>query len=115
MLYLNLFLMAAVICFIVDISGFFDFVKKFIASRLEGKYSNLSAEDIKIPFVTCSLCSVWWAGIIYILVVGEFTFVNLAYVALLALVSSNISGFLLCIKDALATIENLIQKLLEKI
>lgn len=111
---LNLLLLTIIICFIIDISGFFTFVKKFVASRLEGKYNNLKAEDIKIPFVTCSLCSVWWAGIIYICIIGEFTFINLAIVAFLALVSSNISGFMLLIKDYLATFENWLQKLIMK-
>lgn len=111
---LNLLLLTFVICFIVDVSGFFNFVKKFIASRLEGKYINLKAEDIKIPFVTCSLCSVWWAGIIYICIISEFTFVNLAIVALLAMLSSNISGFMFLIKDILATIEMWLQKLISK-
>lgn len=111
---INLFLLTFVICFIVDVSGFFTFVKKFVASRLEGKYNNLKAEDIKIPFVTCSLCSVWWAGIIYICIIGEFTFVNLSIVAALALFSSNISGFMLTLKDYLAALENWLQKLIQK-
>ena len=111
---LNLLLLTFVICFVVDVSGFFTFVKKFVASRLEGKYKNLTPEDIKIPFVTCSLCSVWWAGIIYICIISEFTFVNLAIVAVLALFSSNISGFMLLIKDILATIEMWLQKLVMK-
>lgn len=114
MTYINLFLISAVICFIVDISGFFDFVRKFVASRMENRYKNLTADDIKIPFVTCSLCSVWWAGLIYLIIAGEFTIVNIAYVALLSLCSSNISGFLLSIKDLLAWIEMKFQKLIEE-
>lgn len=111
---LNLFLLAIIVCFIVDCSGFFTFVKKFVASKLEGKYKNLKYEDIKIPFVTCSLCTVWWTGIVYICIMHQFTIVNLAYVALLALVSSNISGLLMTIKDYLATFEMWLQKLIEK-
>lgn len=111
---LNLFLLSTIICFIIDISGFFTFVKKFVASRIEGKYKNLKYEDIKIPFVTCSLCTVWWTGIIYLLCIREFTIINFAFVAFLALVSSNISGLLLTFKDYLATFENWLQKLIKK-
>lgn len=111
---LNLLLLTFVICFIVDVSGFFTFVKKFVASRLEGKYSNLKAEDIKIPFVTCSLCTVWWAGIIYLLCIGDFTLVNLTFVAFLSLVSSNISGLLFTLKDYLSSFEMWLQKLIMK-
>lgn len=112
---INLILIAIIICFVVDVSGFFTFVKKFVASRLEGKYKNITPEDIKIPFITCSLCSVWWAGLIYLLFVGKFTIPYIAFVAFLSLISSNISSILLLLKDILSTLENLIIKLLKKI
>jgi hypothetical protein len=110
---LDLILLTVIICFIVDCSGFFSFIKKFIASRLEGKYKNLKAEDIKIPFITCSLCSVWWSGLIYLLFTHNFIIPYIAFVAFLSLISSNISGFLLTIKDYLATFENWLQKLIQ--
>lgn len=110
---LDLLFLTIIICFIVDVSGFFNFIKKFIASRLEGKYKNLKAEDIKIPFITCSLCSVWWSGLIYLLFVGKFTIPYIAFVAFLSLISSNISGFMFTLKDYLATFENWLQKLIQ--
>lgn len=110
----NLILMAIIICFVVDVSGFFTFVRKFVASRLEGKYKNITHEDIKIPFISCSLCSVWWSGLIYLLFVGKFTIPYIAFVAFLALISSNISGFLITIKDFLAAFEMWLQKLLSE-
>ena len=111
---INLILLTITICFVVDVSGFFTFVKKFVASRLEGKYKNIKPEDIKIPFITCSLCSVWWAGLIYLLFVGKFTIPYIAFVAFLSLISSNISGFLLVIKDFLAAFEMWLEKLIEE-
>ena len=111
---INLILLTITICFVVDVSGFFTFVKKFVASRLEGKYKNITPEDIKIPFITCSLCSVWWAGLIYLIIVGKFTIPYIAFVAFLALISSNISGFLMVIKDYLAAFEMWLQKQIEE-
>ena len=111
---IDLILLAITICFVVDVSGFFTFVKKFVASRLEGKYKNITPEDIKIPFITCSLCSVWWAGLIYLLFVGKFTIPYIAFVAFLSLISSNISGLLMTIKDFLAAFEMWLQKLIQK-
>lgn len=111
---INLILISIIVCFIIDISGFFTFVKKFVASRLEGKYKNLTYNDIKIPFVTCSLCSVWWSGLIYLIIVGKFTIPYIAFVAFLSLISSNISGFLLVTKDYLAAFEMWLEKLIEK-
>lgn len=110
----DLILISVIICFIVDVSGFFNFVKKFVASRLEGKYKNIKADDIKIPFVTCSLCSIWWCGLIYLLLVGKFTIPYIAFVAFLSLISSNLSGLLLCIKDYLAAFEMWLQKQIEE-
>ena len=114
-MFIELLLLTIIICFVIDISGFFNFVKKFIASRLEHKYKNLKYEDIKIPFATCSLCTVWWTGIIYLLCIGEFTLVNFTFVALLALLSSNISGMLLTFKDLLSMIETKLNELIYKI
>ena len=110
---IDLFLLTVIICFIIDCSGFFNFIKKFIASRLEGKYKNLKAEDIKIPFITCSLCSTWWAGLIYLIIFGKFTLGYIAFVSILSLLSSNISGFLLTIKDYLSQFECWLQKLIQ--
>lgn len=111
---INLIFITIIVCFIVDVSGFFTFVKKFVASRLEGKYKNITPEDIKIPFITCSLCSVWWTGLIYLLFVGKFTIPYIAFVAFLSLISSNISGFLMVIKDYLAAFEMWLQKQIEE-
>ena len=111
---LDLILITIVICFIIDISGFFTFVKKFVASRLEGKYRNITPEDIKIPFVSCSLCSVWWTCLIYLLSTGNFTVSYIALSAVLSLCASNISGFLLLFKDILSTIETKIQKYISR-
>ena len=110
----DLILLAITICFVVDVSGFFTFVKKFVASRLEGKYKNITPEDIKIPFITCSLCSVWWCGLIYLLFVGKFTIPYIAFVAFLSLISSNISGFLNTIKDFLSAFEMWLQKQIQE-
>ena len=112
---LDLFFLTVIICFIVDCSGFFNFIKKFVASRLEGKYKNLKAEDIKIPFITCSLCSVWWSGLVYLLCTSNFTIPYISVVVFFSLISSNISSFLFLIKDILDTIGGIFQKLLQKI
>ena len=111
---INLILISIIICFIVDVSGFFTFVKKFVASRLEGKYKNITPEDIKIPFITCSLCSVWWSGLIYLIIVGKFTIPYITIVALLSMLSSNISGLLLTLKDYLAAFEMWLQKQIQE-
>lgn len=112
---IDLLIITVIICFIVDCSGLMHSLKVTIASFLKKRFAFVNPDSIRIPFISCSLCSVWWAGIIYIICIGEFNLVNLAIVSMLSLTSSNISGFMLCIKDFLAAVECRIQKLIEKI
>jgi hypothetical protein len=48
----------------------------------------------------------WWIGLIYLLVVGEFTFVMVAYLALLAFLTPVMSNIIFCIKDGLIWLIN---------
>ena len=77
-MYIDLLLLAIIICFVVDISGA---MRKF-----------------KKPF-SCSLCSIWWIGLIYLLVTRNFTIQGVAFVAFLSMMSSVITSLLLCIKE----------------
>lgn len=111
---LNLFLITLVICFVVDCSGIMTDIRKLVANIIYKKTKmKVDYNEIKLKPIGCSLCMTWWTGIIYLLCIGEFTLVNFTFVALLALVSSNISGLLLTLKDYLATFEMLLQKLIK--
>lgn len=112
---LNLFLITLIICFIIDCSGIMTDIRKFAANTIYKKTKiKVDYNDLKLKPIGCSLCMTWWTGIIYLLCVGEFTLVNLTYVTILALLSSNISGLLFTLKDYLATFENWLQKLIMK-
>ena len=95
-MYLNLFIMCLVIVFIIDISGIVDTVKrqawKWIYKGAK-EYREFSAK----PF-DCSLCSTWWAGIIY-LCFTSFTWVNIGYVAMLALFTPIFKDIMILAKD----------------
>lgn len=111
---LDLIFLAIIICFIIDCSGIMNDIRKLIA-KIIFKYTKIKVEyqEINIKPFMCSLCSVWWGGLIYLLVFGKFTLEYIAFVSLLSLLSSNISGFLLTIKDYLATFENWLQKIIQ--
>lgn len=114
---INLVLITIIVCFIIDCSGFInDGLKPFVAWLVNRKSKvKISPENINIGKpISCSLCMTWWTGIIYLLCTGEFTLINFTILSLLALVSSNISGLLLTLKDYLATFENWLQKLIIK-
>lgn len=111
---LNLFLITLVVCFIVDCSGIMTDIRKLVANIIYKKTKiKVDYNELKLKPIGCSLCMTWWTGIIYLLCIGEFTIVNFTFVALLALVSSNISGLLLALKDYLAAFEMWLQKIIK--
>lgn len=112
---LNLFLITLIICFIIDCSGIMTDIRKLVAKTIYKKTKmKVDPNELKLKPIGCSLCMTWWTGIIYLLIIGEFTILNLTFTALLALLASNISGFMLTIKDYLASFENFLQKLIMK-
>ena len=112
---INLFLITIIVCFVVDCSGFInDGVKPFAAWFINRKSKvKVKPENIVIskPF-SCSLCLTFWLSIIYILVTNQFTLVNLVYICILALLSSNISEALMQIKDFIAWLQMKINNLM---
>ena len=113
---LNLFLITIVICFVVDCSGIMTDIRKLFANIIYKKTKiKVDPNELKMKPIGCSLCTVWWTGIIYLLCIGEFTLVNFTFVALLALLSSNISGMLLTLKDFLSTLETKLNEIISKI
>ena len=110
----DLLIITCIVCFIIDVSGFVQSIKRQYLRKFWGiKNPDISVLNWK-PF-DCSLCSVFWCTLIYIAVTGNFTLPWIGICVLLSLISSNISGFMLCIKDFLAAVECRIQKLIEKI
>ena len=110
---INLFLITLVICFIVDCSGIMTDIRKLVAKTIYKKTKiKVDYNELKLKPIGCSLCMTWWTGIVYLLIIGEFTIFNLTFTALLALFASNISGLMLTIKDYIAAFENWLQKLI---
>ena len=102
-IFLRLLLIEVIVCFIVDCSGFIISLKSFILKMLHLPKSR--PQDLPLKPFDCSLCMTWWTGLIYLLVTGSFSIISLAILSMLALLSSNVSGILLTIKDLLAWLE----------
>lgn len=111
---LDLIFLTFIICFIIDVSGVMTDIRKFVAKQIY-KFTKIKVEyeDLRLKPIGCSLCSTWWAGLIYLIICGKFTLGYIAFVAFLSLISSNISGFMFTLKDYLATFENWLQKLIQ--
>ena len=89
---LDLIFLTFIICFIIDVSGVMTDIRKFVAKQIY-KFTKIKVEykDLRLKPIGCSLCSTWWAGLIYLIIFGKFTLEYIAFVAFLSLISSNIS------------------------
>lgn len=93
-----------IVVFIVDISGFTDSWKGWLHKWLKVPIGRVRPFD-------CSLCSTWWAGIVYLICTGHITLPWVACVAVCAMLTPWIQDTLRTILDILTTITNKITEL----
>lgn len=103
---LDLIIICLVNVLIIDISGFIPSIKSLISKILTNKQIDTVNYRLK-PF-DCSFCMTFWTGLIYTIVIGQFTLVNLLIILLLAFMTEPLYRLLLLIKD---TMLKLIDKL----
>lgn len=104
----DILLLAAIIVFVVDLSGFTQTWKKWL-----GKW--LGVQIGSVPPFDCSLCMTFWVGVSYMLAAGCFSIPMLAYVAGLAYCSTLIAEILTALRELLAALVRLIWKLIDKL
>lgn len=81
---INLLIIAWLCVFVIDFSGFIDEIEKLM-KRMHPLFR------VPKPF-SCSLCMTWWMSLVYLLIVGKFTFGYVALAALLSLMTGQIAG-----------------------
>ena len=99
-IYTDLLLLAVVVVYVVDLSGFTDSWRAGLA-RLLGVKALRS-----LPPFDCGKCAVWWACIIYALAVRRFSLPVLAFSAVLSLCSVTISDVLIFINETINAVIN---------
>lgn len=110
-----MFFLSVIVCFIVDVSGVMTDIRRFVANVVKKQTGlPINYRTLELKPIGCSLCSVWWACVIYIIVTHNFTLAYVFAAAIYSLLSSNISGMLLTLKDYAAFVENWLQKLIKK-
>lgn len=95
--YFDLLLLAVVIVYIIDVSGVIESIKGPL-SKMVYRETGRKMRPLR-PF-DCSLCMTWWAGIIYIIAVGEFSLPTLTWVAVLSAMSTRIHRAIQFLQDA---------------
>lgn len=99
-IYTDLLLLAVVVVYIVDLSGFTDSWRAGLARLLGVKALR------PLPPFDCGKCAVWWACIIYALAVRRFSLPVLAFSAVLSLCSVTISDLLIFINETINAVIN---------
>lgn len=82
-IYLDLLILAGIVVYIVDLSGFTDAWLRLLSKALGGPVTSLR------PF-SCGACMTWWCGLAYAAICGEFTLPVVGYCAALAWLSKTI-------------------------
>ena len=92
----NLISILIISVLVIDISGFVYSIKAAI-----GKYLGISPNSFRIKPFDCSFCMTFWTSMIYLLVVGRFTLVNIAIVLLLCCLTTPLKNLIMSVRDKL--------------
>lgn len=92
----DLFSILIICVLVIDISGFVHSIKVAI-----GKYLGISPNSFRIKPFDCSFCMTFWISVIYLLVVGRFTLVNIAVVLLLCCLTTPLKNLVMSARDKL--------------
>ena len=92
----DLFSILIISVIVIDISGFVHSIKVAI-----GKYLGISPNSFRIKPFDCSFCMTFWVSMIYLLVVGRFSLVNIAVVLLLCCLTTPLKNLIMSVRDKL--------------
>lgn len=111
MIFLELLCIQLICVLVIDLSGFIDSVKFGISKILtKGK---IPTADYRIKPIDCSLCMTFWTGLIYVICMGQFSLFLLAYILLLAIMTTVVKEIIVLIRDILIYIVTKIENLLQ--
>lgn len=107
-IYIDILLLAVVVVYIVDLSGF--------SQALLGRLSAFIGRKVTSfrPF-TCSLCMVWWCSLAYALFAGEFSLPVVAYSAVMSFLAYPLGVLLNVAKALLLALIGLLDIVTQKI
>ena len=92
----DLFSILIISVLVIDISGFVHSIKVAI-----GKFLGISPNSFRIKPFDCSFCMTFWVSMIYLLVVGRFSLVNIAIVLLLCCLTTPLKNLIMSVRDKL--------------
>lgn len=110
MVYLQLTLITAAVCFVIDLSGFYDSISAKISGWLtHGKRK----EPFYMKPFSCSTCMSWWIGLLWVIVTGNFGFFSVMYALLMGYLAPHVTDILRIVSDALSFLNNKINSIFQ--
>ena len=101
-MWLNILLMALSVTIITDLSGIVEYIKSHLYYRLRGTYDYPPSWDSPIiHLISCSFCQVWWVGLLYLVMIHQVTIPAIAYLLVMAYLTTTIKDLLVLFKEAL--------------
>ena len=92
----DLFSILIISVLVIDISGFTHSIKSAI-----GKFLGISPNSFRMKPFDCSFCMTFLVSIIYLLVFGRFTLVNIAIVLLMCCLTTPLKNLVMSLIDKL--------------
>lgn len=102
---LNILLIAIITVIVIDLSGFIQSLESGLS-----KWLRIPNCHIPRPF-SCSLCSTTWLSIIYVIIIGKFTILNVTVILLISYMTPIIKDILIFLKDISSQIITILYKL----
>lgn len=112
MIITEILLIAAIVVFVVDLSGFTESWRRPLSDWLHRKTGYMIKH---FPPFDCSLCLTFWAGLIWLAIWSAFTLPNVAFVCLASYLTIPIGTTLTALRDLLLAVLNWIITKIEKI
>lgn len=104
----EILLIALIVVYVIDISGFTDSWTSFVSGLLtHGK----KKEPFTLKPFTCSLCMSLWTSLIWIICTGQVTLFTVAFCFLMSYMAPTFKDILLNIQDAFAFLNNKINSI----
>ena len=97
-IYLELLLLAAIVVYIVDLSGWTQTWLGWL-SKFTRRYGYGPVKELR-P-LSCSLCMTWWTGLAWALIRDDFSVRIIAYVAALSFLSLTLRELFIFIRETL--------------
>lgn len=101
--YLNILFITLIFVIGLDVLHFWDEISKII-SRIITKGKVEKSFDLK-PF-SCSTCMSFWTNILYMFITGNFSFLNVLIIIVLAMLAPELGGLIFMFKSWLAALIN---------